>query len=747
MKTTGLLSISDLENYEATKKSIESWKKENGNDVLILNTQHTKEIEKIGKELNVPVYKPETKFGYPLHAIDELNILCDWIVEGLFKAITNLKSEYVVIGEPDCFFFKKTNLDDEDDSIDVFPLSSIENDKSLFWVFIGYYNSYGHSDEEKDTRIKKLFSDLDLICKKYKLDWKKASDSDLRFTITGGSIVKKSRIKDLYTNHKEDVRGLIIDICQAIHKNKPTPEINRAITSLFPVDVILSIVLGLYLFKWSIKKNYFNHSSYNFVDWKSVENFIETYKDTECIHSIKLNYVNHGKSNGFEYEFNKKLKKMDNDKEPFLDVWNECVDFNIEQKPEEYLKLFEFLKKNSKKRYALEIGSNYGGTTAGFCSLFEKVITIDIKHHANFDKLKSKFPSYQYIISDSKSNHTVEYIKSLGINFDFIFIDGDHSYEGVRNDYEKFKQFLAHDGYMAYHDIVYSQENVDNNCRVDKFWSEVREAYFEKYEFVSSFRNHSYRTDQLFYTFVNNRPYASWGGIGIIKNSPVGVFSHNYLQNHWVDIVTSQLSKLYKSGLYKRADKIVYGVQADTNDKYYSFLDLVETYDVDKKIEIYRYTKNMYEYPTLIHLQNYCTNNPNAAVVYFHAKGTSRPYDKNIESWRECLEYFNIEQWKRCHKEVSTNKHDVCGALYVTWFAFLDKVLTNYYSGNFWWASAKHINTLDNLSSKLIELDMNRDEPERWIGRKPHRWASLYNENVSAWYEHYFDPNIYKQSK
>lgn len=68
-----------------------------------------------------------------------------------------------------------------------------------------------------------------------------------------------------------------------------------------------------------------------------------------------------------------------------------------------------------------------------------------------------------------------------------------------------------------------------------------------------------------------------------------------------------------------------------------------------------------------------------------------------------------------------------------------------YFYGNFWWASAKYINTLDNLSAKMIEVNMERAEAERWLGRKPHRWASLYNENVSDWYMHYFDPKLYKQ--
>jgi predicted O-methyltransferase YrrM len=435
------------------------------------------------------------------------------------------------------------------------------------------------------------------------------------------------------------------------------------------------------------------------------------------------------------------------DENTFIDIWNECCEFNIEQKPEEYRQLLELLELKCKKGAVLEIGSNYGGTTVGFCRMFNKVITIDIKHDPNFDKLKSKYSGYQYVLGDSKSNDMLEYIKSLGIKFDFIFIDGDHSYEGVKNDYEKYKQFLAHDGYMAFHDIVYSQENEANNCRVDKLWNEFDSYGLEKYMFISSAKTHSYRTDQLFYTFVNNRPYSSWGGIGVLKNTPVAVFCHNYLANGWIDIVQSQLSKLINSGLYKRADKIVYGVLPTDEMSYSAFLAMIRLRDVDKKIEIYRYSKNMYEYPTLIHLQNYCANNPNAHVLYYHAKGTSRKYDTNIESWRECLEYFNIELWRNAVNDLNIGNHDVCGALYVTWFAFLDKVFTNYYSGNFWWSSAKYINTLPNLSAKMIESKMDRDVPERWIGYGAHRWANYYNENVSSWYEHYFDPNIYRQVK
>lgn len=428
----------------------------------------------------------------------------------------------------------------------------------------------------------------------------------------------------------------------------------------------------------------------------------------------------------------------------FQDIWTECLGFNIEQKPEEYKQLLSLLDSRKSKRYALEIGSNYGGTTSGFCRLFDTVITIDIKHHPNFDKLKARHPSYQYVISDSKSNDTVDYIKSLGIKFDFIFIDGDHSYQGAKNDYDKYKQFLADDGYLGFHDIISSDLNRQYDINVDILWREIKDTYNEAHEFVATSKSANYSRDNEFHSIVGKSDYSQWGGIGVLKNAPIAVFSHNYLNNHWFNIVDSQLLKLSNSGLYKRADRIVYGVNVDSDDVYHSFIGLLDKYDVDRKIEVYRYTKNMFEFSTLIHLQNYCANNPNASVVYYHAKGTSRAYDKNIESWRECLEYFNIEQWRKCHQEVKNRNHDVCGALYVERFAFLNIVLTNYYSGNFFWANAKYINTLDNLSAKMIEVNMERAEAERWIGRKPHRWASLYNENVSDWYFHYFDPKLYK---
>jgi hypothetical protein len=428
----------------------------------------------------------------------------------------------------------------------------------------------------------------------------------------------------------------------------------------------------------------------------------------------------------------------------FNQIWENCLDFNIEQKPEEFKLLLDLLNNSKNKKYALEIGSNYGGTAFGLCHLYDNVLTIDIKHDPNFDRIKEIFPSYNYIISDSRSNDTVNFIKNLGIKFDFIFIDGDHSYEGVKNDYEKYKQFLADDGYMAFHDIVESKETEEYDIFVSKLWKELLPQYKNKYEFIAKEREDNYRRDNQFHQILKDQDYGVWGGIGLIENHKVSVFVHNYLDKNWHSIVDSQIEKMATSGLYKRADKIFYGVYSTIESNYDIFFSMIKKRDPDLKIEIVKYSTNNAEFDTLINLQNYCVLNPKGSVLYFHTKGSSRESDYYINSWRECMEYFVIEKWKVCLHDLINDRSTVCGALYVEWFRFLHYQFDNYFSGNFWWSSSKHINTLPSLIKLHLEKPDNRTVAELWLGMSPHRWISYYSEQVNNYYEHYFDPNIYK---
>ena len=80
-------------------------------------------------------------------------------------------------------------------------------------------------------------------------------------------------------------------------------------------------------------------------------------------------------------------------------------------------------------------------------------------------------------------SHAVETFNQVKAYFgeqpvDFIFIDGDHTYEGVRKDFEMYKPLIRNGGYIAFHDIVYAEG-------VSRFWLEIQKQYSTKWEFIS----------------------------------------------------------------------------------------------------------------------------------------------------------------------------------------------------------------------------------------------------------------------
>lgn len=91
----------------------------------------------------------------------------------------------------------------------------------------------------------------------------------------------------------------------------------------------------------------------------------------------------------------------------------------------------------------------------------------------------------------STYNHLIEILKDRQI--DFMFIDGDHTYDGVKQDFEMYSKLVKKGGYIAFHDINDTQKHRDREVYVCKLWNELKG---EKIEF---------------------NDYADWGGIGVIK--------------------------------------------------------------------------------------------------------------------------------------------------------------------------------------------------------------------------------------
>ena len=66
--------------------------------------------------------------------------------------------------------------------------------------------------------------------------------------------------------------------------------------------------------------------------------------------------------------------------------------------------------------------------------------------------------------------------KILGENkIDFLFIDGDHSYNGVKSDFINYEQYVSDNGIIAFHDIV--NNPADLSIEVPRFWREIKKKY------------------------------------------------------------------------------------------------------------------------------------------------------------------------------------------------------------------------------------------------------------------------------
>jgi hypothetical protein len=79
-------------------------------------------------------------------------------------------------------------------------------------------------------------------------------------------------------------------------------------------------------------------------------------------------------------------------------------------------------------------------------------------------------------------------------------------------------------------------------------------------------------------------------------------------------------------------------------------------------------------------------------ILYIHTKGASKfddPDYLNIKSWRELMNYFNIEKCKNTFKIFQKTEYNTYGVL----LGNIGK--WQLYSGNFWWAKASYLKTIN----------------------------------------------------
>ena len=137
----------------------------------------------------------------------------------------------------------------------------------------------------------------------------------------------------------------------------------------------------------------------------------------------------------------------------------------------------------------LEIGTFQGGTLcvlprlSAMCAAIISVDLIGGKFGGGPSKLRSLlyrtfrklFQSMQLIRGDSHSEEVVGRVRDITQSLDVLFIDGDHTYEGVKHGFLSYSPLVRAGGIVAFHDITEHPE--ETGCDVSRFWNEVKTSY------------------------------------------------------------------------------------------------------------------------------------------------------------------------------------------------------------------------------------------------------------------------------
>jgi predicted O-methyltransferase YrrM len=166
-----------------------------------------------------------------------------------------------------------------------------------------------------------------------------------------------------------------------------------------------------------------------------------------------------------------------------------------------------------KPRAILEIGTARGGTFFLFsraAAANALLVSLDLPAgrwgggYSNwrtwiFRRLLLPGQSAYFVRANSHSAAALERVKRVlgGRSLDVLYIDGDHSYEGVKADFDMYSGLVRPGGLIIFHDIA--QHKPEHDCHVDQLWTEVR--------------------DRFPHSEIIQDPGQGWAGIGILQNS------------------------------------------------------------------------------------------------------------------------------------------------------------------------------------------------------------------------------------
>jgi cephalosporin hydroxylase len=185
------------------------------------------------------------------------------------------------------------------------------------------------------------------------------------------------------------------------------------------------------------------------------------------------------------------------------------------QKQTELAQLLRLVR-SSRMDCTVEIGTAQGGTLYALCRASSRsalIVSIDLpggEFGGGYDEVgKATIQTYaraqqriHFLQADSHAPDTRENLVRVldGRSIDFLMIDGDHTYSGVKSDFEMYAPLVRRGGLIGFHDIVHHDQVPE--CQVDRFWADLRENH-QTWEFIDD--------------GDSDRGWGNWGGIGVVR--------------------------------------------------------------------------------------------------------------------------------------------------------------------------------------------------------------------------------------
>lgn len=146
-----------------------------------------------------------------------------------------------------------------------------------------------------------------------------------------------------------------------------------------------------------------------------------------------------------------------------------------------------------------EIGTFNGGS---FCLMMQnpkpmKLISIDPLHLSRTAKPIlmeniQKFNKYNYdtVVTEKFSTdpNVIEYLKNTKTSIDILFIDGDHSFNAVVNDFKLYEQYVESGGFIVFDDYLDAQHSPQVRPAVDSIVQMIKHMNMP-YEVIGSLPN------------------------------------------------------------------------------------------------------------------------------------------------------------------------------------------------------------------------------------------------------------------